>query len=496
MTSIKLKQLLPLIPDAEVKGNKDITICGVANHSQAVGPGFIFIARRGKVFDANAFVPEAIRSGAACIVSDTFDPSLKGVTQIITSQMEEVEAALSHGFWGHPTKELSVIGITGTSGKTTTSYLLRHILAHGNRPCGLIGTIEYAYGAVQQEAKRTTPDVVSLVKLFAKMKQAGMRACVMEVASHACVQRRIEGIHFQGGIFTNLSHEHLDYHKTMDEYARAKKRFFDQLGMGNGSFAVVNKDDPYHALMVQDFHNEVFSYSIEDPKAHLYAHSFTSSPDKMTCTLDVFQKPYHFETRLLGRYNIMNSMAALAAAYAVGVPIEVGLEAMTSFLGAPGRLEKVPNALGITAVVDYSHKENALRNVLQALRDLKPRKIITVFGCGGDRDRLKRPLMARAAEEYSDWVIVTSDNPRSEEPKEIIKEICIGFQGTNWNVVESRRDAIESALRMASKEDIVLIAGKGHEKGQIFQQVTYPFDDVEETRCACERIAAEGKNEA
>lgn len=491
MTTMKLKHLLMNVPHGEVKGNKDLLISGIANHSQAVGPGFVFIAKRGKVFDANAFVPEALRSGAVCIVSDTFDPSLKGITQVITQDVEQTEATLAHAFWGNPTRTLDVIGVTGTSGKTTTSYLIRHIFDATDKPCGLIGSIEYAYGSVHYEAKKTTPDSVFLAKLFAKMKHSEMTSCVMEVSSHACTQKRVEGIFFQGGIFTNLSHEHLDYHHTMEEYAKAKKLFFDQLSSQKESFAVVNKDDSWHSYMIQHFPHRVVTYSLCDRSADFFAHTISFTHEKMSFTIDAFGASYRMETFLIGRYNVMNIVASLAATYASGISLDAGVKAISSFLGVPGRLERVPNKLGITVVVDFAHKKDALRKALLALKEATSGKIITLFGCGGDRDRLKRPLMAQIAEELSDSVIVTTDNPRSEDPKEIMKEICQGFSKKGWMSIEDRREAIKKACSLASKEDIVLIAGKGHEKVQIFHQHTMPFDDVQEVKEACEEIARE-----
>ena len=496
MPSIKLRKLLAALPHVEVRGNQDLDIVGVANHSQSVGPGFLFIARRGRVFDANAFVPEALRAGAVALVSDTFDPSLKGVTQIISSHVEQVESALVHAFWGNPTHDLSVIGVTGTSGKTTTSYLLRHIVEESSTPCGLIGSIEYAYGSTRHEAKRTTPDIVTLVKWLAKMKKEGVNTCVMEVTSHACMQKRIEGVRFKGGIFTNLSHEHLDYHTTMEEYAKAKKRFFDQLSKEKEGFAVVNKDDQWHSYMVQGFAHPVISYSMEDPSADFFAHSVSFNNERMICTIEEFHTSYRLETPLIGRFNVMNILAAVASAHAIGIPIEKGVHALSSFLGAPGRMERVPNELGITAVVDFAHKEAALRHALRTLREVTSGSIITVFGCGGDRDRLKRPLMARAAEELSDVVIVTLDNPRSEEPKEIIKEICKGFQGKGWMAIEDRREAIAKACSLAKPNDVVIIAGKGHEKVQIFHQQSYPFDDKVEIRTACAKLAQQKREKS
>lgn len=493
MTAVKLRQLVQQIPDIEVKGNKDVSILSISNHSQAVSPGSIFVARRGKVFDANAFVPEAVRAGAVCIVSDTFDPSLKGIAQIITPHIEQTEASLAHAFWGNPSQAIPVIGITGTSGKTTTSYLIRHILTTLDVPCGVIGSIEYAYGSTQYEAKRTSPDSLTIIKLLAKMNQAGMKACVMEVTSHACMQKRVYGVHFQGGIFTNLTHEHLDYHGTMQEYAAAKKLFFQQLEREGSSilrkpFTVVNKDDSYAPFMLEGCTEEPFFCSMHDPKADFFADNISFTHEKMAFTLKTHGCVYPIETNLIGRFNVMNILSALATVQAMGLSLAEAIHALSTFMGAPGRLERVPNSLGFSVVVDFAHKEDALRKILLTLRETTKGKIITMFGCGGDRDRAKRPLMARAAEEFSDHVIVTLDNPRSEDPEEIIKEICVGFQKKNWQVISNRKEAIYAACGMAQPGDVVLLAGKGHEKVQIFHDSTLPFDDRLVAAEACEYI--------
>lgn len=494
MTAVKLRQLIQHIPDIEIKGSKDIVISSIANHSQAVSPGSIFVARRGKVFDANAFVPEAVLAGAVCVVSDTFDPSLKGITQIITPHVEKVEAALAHAFWGYPSESLPVIGITGTSGKTTTSYLIRHILESSSFPCGIIGTIEYAYGAVQYDAKRTSPDALTIIKLLSKMKQAGMKACVMEVTSHACMQKRVEGVHFQGGIFTNLTHEHLDYHGTMDQYALAKQLFFKQLEqegshIHRAPFAVVNKDDTYAPVMIAGFSGQTITCSLLDSKADFFAHDISFTNEKMRFVLSTNEKSYPVETYLVGRFNVMNIISALAMTSMLGLDLGKAISSLLTFMGAPGRLERVPNSLGISVVVDFAHKEDALRKILLTLREMTKGKIITVFGCGGDRDRSKRPLMAKAAEEFSDVVIVTLDNPRSEDPQEILREICAGFRSTGWSVISDRKEAIFKACSLAQPGDVVLLAGKGHEKYQIFHDVKVPFDDRQVAIEACSLIA-------
>ena len=492
---MKLRQLIQQIPDIEVKGSKDITISSIANHSQAVGPGSIFIARRGKVFDANRFVPEAVSAGAVCIVSDTFDPSLKGITQIITPEIARVEAALAHAFWEDPSQSLPVIGITGTSGKTTTSYLIRHMLESLQKPCGIIGTIEYAYGSTQREATHTSPDAVTIIKLLAQMKQAGMKACVMEVTSHACMQKRVEGIHFQGGIYTNLSHEHLDYHGTMQEYALAKQLFFKQLDQQGSSiyrapFAVVNKDDAYAQMMIDGFKGEVSTFSIEDPTADFFADSISFTHDNMTFQLRAFGRSYPVTTHLVGRFNVLNILSSLSMVSMLGLNVEKAIASLQTFLGAPGRLERVLNQLGISVLVDFAHKEDALRKILLSLRETTKGRILTVFGCGGDRDRTKRPLMAKAAQELSDAVIVTLDNPRSEDPDEILNEICRGFTSAEkWSCIKDRREAIFKACCLARPGDVVLLAGKGHEKYQLFHDGKVPFDDREVAAKACFEIA-------
>lgn len=494
MVAVKLKQLIQQIKDVEIRGSKDVDILQIVNNSKAVGPGSMFIAKRGTTFDGNMFVPEAVRAGASCIVSDTFDPSLKSVTQLVTKNVAMTEIALAHAFWQNPSLTLPVLGITGTSGKTTISYLLRHLLQSLGLPCGLMGTIEYAYGEVQYEASRTTPDILTVVKMLSHMKQAKMKACVMEVTSHACMQKRVGGVHFQGGIFTNLSHDHLDYHMTMDEYAKAKKLFFQQLEkegshIVTAPFAVVNRDDPVSAFMVKDFSGPVFSYSLQDPSADFFADNVSFSDTKMTFTMHALGKKYLLETYLVGRFNVMNILASMATLFAMKLDVVEGIRGLSTFYGAPGRLQRVPNDLGITVVVDYSHKEDALQKVLTTLKEVTRGNIITLFGCGGDRDRAKRPRMAAIAERFSEKVVVTSDNPRSEDPRAIISEICSGFETKNWTAIEDRKEAIFHACTCAKPGDVVLLAGKGHEKTQSFAKETVPFDDQAVVFQVCQMLA-------
>lgn len=482
---VKLKRLLKKIPSLNVIGSKEIDITGITSHSKLVAPGSLFIARRGASYDGNCFIPEALASGAVAILSDVYDPSL-AATQLIARDVTAMEALLAAEFWGHPSEQLHLVAITGTSGKTTTSYVVRQLLSHFGIKAGLIGTVAYIAGTRCYEAPNTTPDVITNHKLLGEIVRAGDTACVMEVSSHALAQGRVDGIGFDTAIFTNLTHEHLDYHKTMEAYAQAKNSLFAHLG-NNGKrdpVAVLNRQDPWTPHVAKGTTARTVFYGIDVPADVVASHLRLSSASTS------FDLSYQGQVEpvvlpLVGRYNVANAIAAAASMLARGYLLSDVVKGLAAVQPPPGRLERVANALGLAIYVDYAHKEDALRKVLPALRESTKGKIITVFGCGGDRDRQKRPLMARAVEELSDFAIVTSDNPRSEDPLSIINEICRGFSGSNHLVLADRREAIDRAVEMATTEDIVLIAGKGHEKYQIFATGTVPFDDCQTAAECC-----------
>ena len=475
----KLKRLIKDLPHIDVIGSKEIEVTGITSNSKLVAPGSLFIARRGAAFDGNRFIPEAVASGAVAIVSDVFDPSLT-ITQLITPDVAAMEAYLAAAFWQNPSKELTLVAITGTSGKTTTSYIVHHLFSHFHIRSGLIGTVAYIAGAHRYEAPNTTPDIITNQRLLGEIVKAGDTACVMEVSSHALTQGRVAGIAFDTAIFTNLTHEHLDYHKTMDAYAQAKNILFRSLTADGKKdpIAILNGQDPWSAHVSSGTSARTFTYAIDD-SADVVASHLRLGPHSTTFDLSFGGKQAAVISPLVGRYNVANAVAAAASFLARGYPLGEVAQGLATVTPPPGRLERVDNALGLAIYVDYAHKEDALRKVLPALRESTQGRLITVFGCGGDRDREKRPLMARAVEELSDIAIVTTDNPRSEDPLRIIDEICKGFTSSNYIVVPDRKEAIHKALYIATPKDVVLIAGKGHEKYQIFAHGTVPFDDCQ-----------------
>jgi UDP-N-acetylmuramoyl-L-alanyl-D-glutamate--2,6-diaminopimelate ligase len=538
---MKLRQLIKNLPYIDVKGSKDIEITGIASHSNRVGPGYLFIAKRGKLFDGNTFIPEALQSGAVAILSDMFDPSIRAATQLIVKDVEEAEGAIAASFWQFPSRELHMVGVTGTSGKTTTTYLMRHLFSHFGMQSGLIGTVSYSIGERESKASHTTPDVITNQKFLREVVRSGVPVCIMEVSSHSLEQGRVAEIDFDTAIFTNLTHEHLDYHKTMDNYAAAKKKLFSSLGKKQNALAIFNAQDPFASMILEGASVRKVGFAIEGV-ADVVAKDLTMTPELSCFSLEWKGRSTPVRLPLIGRFNVQNALAAAAAFLARGYSLEEVAAGLESVQPPPGRMERIENTLGIAVFVDYAHKEDALRKVLVTIRESAPKelgnnkccnsderdcrdvvacddsiacygrgarhdrstitagsncssyccpvpkRILVVFGCGGDRDREKRPKMARVAEELADIVIVTTDNPRSEQPESIIQEICSGFSLKKHQVIPDRKEAIEKALSLAERGDVVLIAGKGHEKTQIFAREVLDFDDCEVAREFFERL--------
>lgn len=471
-SQIPLSVLLRSIPDATVKGMKEVLITGLSSHSKQVAPGHLFVAKRGLTSDGAHFILEALASGAGAILTSAYEPLCSQVPQILCSDVALAETALAKAFYNHPDEALFLVGITGTNGKTTTSYLIRHLLG---APCGLIGTVEWWVGSHTLPSKHTTPDVLENYALFAAMVRARCSACVMEVSSHALDQQRVRGVTFDVGVFTNLTQDHLDYHQTMQAYAAAKSRLFDHVR----SRAVINADSPYSPLMRARCSTEVIDYGLETACALQGSH-LQLSASGMTLAITYAQETVEVRTSLIGRFNAYNLLAAFGVGIARGLSLQELAQRMESFVNAPGRLEHVPHPQGLCIYIDYAHTEDALRNVLLTLRELRPRRLMTVFGCGGDRDRNKRPKMGAVAETLSDVVFVTSDNPRTENPEAILQEILVGFHKPHQaHVYVDRQEAIACAIREATPEDIILIAGKGHERTQTGAEGVIPCDDRE-----------------
>ena len=370
LINMKLKQLIKDIPGLEVKGSKEIEITGIASHSNCVAPGCLFIAKRGASFDGNRFIPEALSSGAVAVLSDVYDPSIRQITQLIAKDLQEVEGALAAAFWGNPSNELYMIGITGTSGKTTTSYLVRQLLSCFGKKSGLIGTVSYIAGERECEASHTTPDVIANQKFLREVVKAGCEACVMEVTSHALCQGRVVNVDFDTAIFTNLTSEHMDYHKSMDAYAEAKSRLFSSLGKKKACVAIYNAQDPFAQKIIGTPFATCFSFAIE-AKADLIAKEVHLCPQKTTFILEFQEKDIPVEIPLIGRFNVYNALAAASVFLSRGYALVDVAKALAKISPPPGRLERVTETKGLTVYVDYAHKEDAPRLHKQGTRRQK-----------------------------------------------------------------------------------------------------------------------------
>lgn len=488
---MKLKALVQGL-DIEIKGKKEIEIQGLCAHSKKVAPGDLFIALKGAKVDGSTFVEEAQRAGAAALLTDLYNPFLKEMTQLICKDVSKIQLELIKRFYNNPSQSLKVVGVTGTNGKTTTSYLIRHCLEFLGISSGLIGTIETIIGKYQCPSQLTTPDVLSLHKILAKMLTQKCQACVMEVSSHALIQKRLEEVEIDVAVFTNLSQDHLDYHKTMQAYFEAKKLLFTHLERYRTKplkQGVINIDDPYGLEMLSSCSAKTLTYGIEHKGADLKAFDVHLKRDKTYFKVNYQGAITSFESPLIGKFNVYNMLAALGALLSLGLTLEQLKTPIQKFQQVPGRLQKIDSPLGFSIYVDFAHTDKALENVLLTLRPLTKGKLIVVFGCGGDRDQKKRPLMGAVASLYADTIVLTSDNPRSEDPFHIIQEIMSGaFSQKKCFVEVDRKKAIEKAIEMAKEEDSVLIAGKGHEMTQIFKDRHIAFSDALVAAQALEKL--------
>lgn len=463
----------------------DVKISGVQYDSRKVQRGNLFVAMRGTGSDGHKFLSNAIASGAKAIVveDDNAIPDSmcmhEGVVKIVVGNSRKALAQISANYFGHPASSMTMIGVTGTNGKTTTTYLIKQMLeANTEYKVGLIGTVEYAIGSETLPATHTTPESLELHQLFARMKQKGCTHVVMEVSSHALHQYRVYGIPFAAAVFTNLTQDHLDYHGTMEEYFRAKKILFDSLD--EHAIAVTNTDSDYGKKIVEGCKAKVITYSVINP-SEIKAENVSVSVNGFTAAIGGDM----ISTTLVGRFNVYNFLAAYATLTGLGISVNEKEKVFRSLTAAPGRFNQIQSSKGWTAIVDYAHTPDALENCLQTIHDILPanrtHKIITVFGAGGDRDRTKRPKMGSVAERLSDVVIVTSDNPRTEDPMKIIDDIFEGIHQKEKAIREpDRRQAIIRGLSNAHAGDVILIAGKGHEDYQVIGTKKIHFSDKEE----------------
>lgn len=468
-----------VIKDVQVRVGENIRnvdIKRITDDSRKILPGDLFVALKGYSLDASKFVGLALDAGARAIVTDKEFDSRPGISKILVDDTRLALGAIASNFYGHPSRKLKVVGITGTNGKTTVSYLVESIIKASGYGAGIIGTINYRLNGKTLPAVNTTPGALALQGMLREMVRSNTGYAVIEVSSHSLDQGRVDNVLFDVGVFTNLTSDHLDYHKTTANYFKAKKRLFEKLKAGGS--AVLNLDDSKAASLKKSIKNRVITYSTKG-KADVEAIDIVLSMDGTRFTVRTPDAKFNIRTRLIGIHNVSNILAAASAAIALKIPEEAMVKGIASMETVPGRLEAVDAGQQFKVFVDFAHTEDALFNVLGLLRDVAKSRIVTVFGCGGNRDRTKRPLMGKIACKYSDHVIVTSDNPRFEEPGAIIREIESGIKGkfSNYDIVPDRKEAIAKALSSASKDDIIVIAGKGHESCQIIRDEVIPFDD-------------------
>ena len=480
---MKLKDLLTKIKPVEIIGSTDIDITGINIDSRKIESGHLFVAMRGTQVDGHQFIAKAIEKGATAILCEEVSEPAEGVTYVKVADCEDCVGTVATTFYGDPTSKLKLVGVTGTNGKTTIATLLYNMFRKMGHKCGLLSTVCNYVDDEAYPTDHTTPDPIELNMLLHKMVDAGCEYAFMECSSHAIAQKRIGGLSFAGGLFTNLTRDHLDYHKTFENYRDAKKKFFDDLP--KGAFAITNADDKNGMVMVQNTKATVKTYSTRT-MADFTAHIIECHFEGMYLEMDGHEVGVQF----IGKFNVSNLLAVYGAARMLGKNSEEILVVLSTLKSVSGRLEPIQSPEGFTAVVDYAHTPDALENVLNAIHEVlegKEGKIITVCGAGGNRDKGKRPLMAQEAVKQSHKVIITSDNPRFEEPQDIINDMLAGLTPQQMKKVVSivdRREAIKTACMLAQKGDVILIAGKGHEDYQDVKGVKHHFDDREECRKA------------
>ena len=480
---MKLKKLISAVKGSILTPGEDFEVRGISCNSKAVQNDSVFVAISGQNSDGHAFIREALANGARALCVER--EKLPGVARAANVCVVKVKNArkaaglLAAAFYGYPSSSLKAVGVTGTNGKTTVTYAIEAILRGAGYSPAVVGTVNYRFGSTVEPSKNTTPGPVELQSLLARMRESGVEYAAMEVSSHALDQGRTEGIDFHSAIFTNLTHDHLDYHHDVKRYFLAKSKLFTSLA--KKAFAVINFDDPYGKKLKNLTRAEVITYGIRQ-KADVMAKDISLGVAGTSFSLETAKMKIPLKSQLIGTHNVYNLLAAGAWAMRAGIDASVIQVALGALEVVPGRLEKVCGNGGISVFVDYAHTEDALASVLTSLRQLSKRKIVVVFGCGGERDKTKRPKMGRVVSELADYAIITSDNPRCEDPIDIIAEIKKGIKRDNYCVVVERMEAIKKSLSLAKPGDIVLIAGKGHEDYQVFKNRTIHFDDREAIR--------------
>lgn len=495
---MNLQDVIQSLLLAQVSGDLQVEIQGIEIDSRFVKPGDLFIALRGFTVDGHQYVHQAIEKGAVAVLVEEPLEVPAHVTRVWVPDTRRAMAILSASFYGYPTQELKLIGITGTNGKTTTSMIIHHLLQDHGKQAGLIGTIGMKIGDKVFPTKNTTPEVVELQRSFRQMRDDGCDYSVIEVSSHALDIGRTHGCEFHIGVFTNLTQDHLDYHGTMDRYREAKGLLFSQLGnhyassIAEQSYAVLNADDPASSYYAKITPAQIITYGVEK-SADVRATNIQITPKGTRFDLQTFRGNCEIHLQLIGKFNVLNALAAISVALIEGLTLDEIKHSLAQMPGVNGRFEAVQAGQDFTVIVDYAHTPDSLENVLNTIREFAKGRVMTVLGCGGDRDRTKRPLMAKIATDYSDFSVFTSDNPRTEEPEAILRDMLTGIQDVKeslYTTIVDRTEAIHWAIQHAKPGDVVLIAGKGHETYQEINGIRMHFDDREIAKQAIARVGS------
>ncbi|AJD90910.1 UDP-N-acetylmuramoyl-L-alanyl-D-glutamate-2,6-diaminopimelate ligase [Jeotgalibacillus malaysiensis] len=476
---MRLSDLTGCLPFYEIKGpESDPEILKICHHHRDVEPGSLFAAIKGEKSDGRFYIEKAIENGASAILSDT--EYHLSVPVVIVKHPRHALAYIANHFYDYPSFDLNVIGVTGTNGKTTVTHMIQGILEASNVKTGIIGTLYMKQGNQVKKAENTTPDSLLLQQTLAEFRSCGVKAAILEASSHGLAQGRMYGCDVDVAVFTNLTQDHLDYHETMEHYKWSKTLLFSQLGHHHAKhapkFAVLNQDDPFTEEIKAATSAHIITYGLT-AESDLYAENIIHSKETTTFTLCTPLGKAKVQLKLAGLFNIYNALAAAAAAFVKRIPLDTIIKGLEGITGVPGRFEIVRHSGPFTVIVDYAHTPDSLKNILTAARKMNPNRLITVIGCGGDRDKVKRPAMARIACAYADYAIFTSDNPRTEQPEDILKDMERGVPGEAYKTIVDRSDAIKHAISQAAEEDIIIIAGKGHEKFQLIDHRKIPFDD-------------------
>jgi UDP-N-acetylmuramyl-tripeptide synthetase len=472
---MKLREMLKDVEDLHTEGSLDIDINAVHYDSRQVTPGSLFFCIEGYKTDGHKYAGMAAEKGAAAVVLHRDIPLPEGVVKIYTSDTRRAMGLISSAFYGNPTSNMILFGVTGTNGKTTTTYMIKSILEQAGKKTGLIGTIHNVIGTRTIPAERTTPESTDLQRLFSEMLQEGVEAAAMEVSSHSLALERVAGCSFEIGVYTNLTQDHLDFHGTLENYRNAKAKLFQQ-----SRVSVINVDDESGRIILEALEGKAFTYGIHKP-ADIFARDIEIIAEGVSFNLHILGAKISINLHIPGIFSVYNALAAASACYAAGISLRDIQTGLNSIRGVPGRFELLDTGTEYSVILDYAHTPDGLENILKTARELTEGRIVTLFGCGGDRDTTKRPIMGEIAGKYSDFCIVTSDNPRSEEPMSIINDILPGLQKTGcpYEMIENRREAIEYALKSGKKGDVIILAGKGHETYQIIKGRTFHFDEKE-----------------